>query len=191
MNCSFHLVLYCRLSVWTVHFIPEAEFLDEIQKEVLRVFLLATVTFVIFLLFYITCVEIRKYNDGIAIIIYFARGIILLFFISVCHFYSCQSHRSGRQIKDWSVSAQLNLLIFFYCNIRRKIKEIWTQAPSGGKQANPVESFLFICYSLYHSQWCSSQRWAWRLWVPLGAIPLRSEPRKMGSARYLLALSDC
>ena len=41
-------------------------------------------------------------------------------------------------------------------NIRRRTKEIWTQAPSGGKQANPVETFLinYLVFSC-QPQWCS------------------------------------
>ncbi len=44
---------------------------------------------------------------------------------------------------------------FFDCNIKRRTKEIWTQAPSEGKQANPVESFFIIQYCSYHPQWRS------------------------------------
>ncbi len=69
----------------------------------------------------------------------------MIFFISVWHCYSCQhqSHISWYCGKLKSgLLAQLCLQI--YCNFRRRIKEIGTQARSGGKQANPVETFIFF-----------------------------------------------
>ena len=44
---------------------------------------------------------------------------------------------------------------YFLIAILKGTKEIWTQAPSEGKQANPVESFVTICYCSCHPWWCS------------------------------------
>ena len=35
---------------------------------------------------------------------------------------------------------------FLIAILKGEPREIWTQAPSEGKQSNPVESFFIICY---------------------------------------------